>query len=264
MSPDTLLGTGVTASAPMGGGSLSQVTRVTLTDGRTVVLKSAPEALAEARMLRAIAASGCPVPELLDAREGQIVMTLLDAGGTPDDNAWEAAGAAIARLHMARGNAYGWHSDHAFGDVPIPNGWSDDWPLFWSERRLLPTPRDIPPSIARRLERLARSLPDRLPATPPPALLHGDLWSGNLLFGATGFSGVIDPAAYHGDPEVDLAMLTLFGRPPAAFSVGYGRLAPGWEERRAIYQLWPALVHLRLFGSGYRNMVEGLLDSTGS
>ncbi|MDU8944937.1 fructosamine kinase family protein [Rhodophyticola sp. MJ-SS7] len=248
---------------PLGGGSLSEVFAVWLADGREVVVKLAPGAEAEARMLAAIGAAGCAAPEVLSAEDGILVMSRLEAGGAGDARSWREAGAAVARLHAARGAGYGWPEDHAFGDVAIPNGAAEDWPGFWGARRLMAAPEALPVEVARRLEKLCRALPGRLPATPPPALLHGDLWSGNVLFGPEGFSGVIDPACYHGDGEVDLAMLTLFGRPPAAFFEGYGALPPGWEARRTIYQLWPALVHLRLFGAGYRGMVERLLDAAG-
>lgn len=77
-------------------------------------------------------------------------------------------------------------------------------------------------------------------------------------------SGLIDPACYHGHAEVDLAMLALFGRPGPAFHDNYGALEPGAEDRLPVYQLWPALVHLRLFGAGYRGLVERCLNAAGA
>ncbi|MEJ2124688.1 MAG: fructosamine kinase family protein, partial [Alphaproteobacteria bacterium] len=131
--------------------------------------------------------------------------------------------------------------------------------------RLMPHLPHVPPPLARRLETLARNLSDRLPANPPPALLHGDRWSGNILAAGHRIVGLIDPACYYGHGEVDLAMLALFGPSPgSAFYNAYGALQPGYEERRNIYQLWPALVHLRLFGSGYLSMVERLLTAVPS
>ena len=94
-------------------------------------------------------------------------------------------------------------------------------------------------------------------------LLHGDLWGGNVLVAGNRVSGLIDPACYFGHVEVDIAMLTLFDRPGAEFYQAYGPLDPGHEERLLIYRLWPALVHLRLFGGGYRSLVEQHLSAAG-
>jgi fructosamine-3-kinase len=139
-----------------------------------------------------------------------------------------------------------------------------NWPNFWAERRLLQGLGTLPAPLARRVERLAARLGDRLPARPPASLLHGDLWVGNLLVSPEGEAALIDPACYRGHGEVDLAMLGLFGRPDPALFEGYGPLEPGAQERRPVYRLWPALVHLRLFGTGFAGMVEGLLDEAGA
>jgi fructosamine-3-kinase len=169
----------------------------------------------------------------------------------------------LATLHRTNKQRYGWTEDYAFGPLPIANGWVDDWPRFWAERRLRAHLAHLPSSLARRVEALASDLPNRLPARPTSSLLHGDLWGGNVLVAGDKVSGLIDPACYYGHGEVDLAMLTLFDRPDGAFYDAYGPLAPGLEERLVIYRLWPALVHLRLFGSGYRPMVERFLSEAG-
>ena len=118
---------------------------------------------------------------------------------------------------------------------------------------------EIPADLARRMERLCDRLGDLLPPAPRPALLHVDLWSGNVMAREGRVLGLIDPACYHGHAEVDLAMLRLFGSPGPDFWEAYGEAEPGLAERQPIYQLWPALVHLRLFGLGYRGLVERLL-----
>ncbi|MGB8622195.1 MAG: fructosamine kinase family protein, partial [Paracoccaceae bacterium] len=173
-------------------------------------------------------------------------------------------GRTLRRLHEAAGAGYGWAEHYAFGPVSIPNAAAADWPTFWAERRLMAAPGALPADIANRVEGLAARLPDLLPHSPPAALLHGDLWQGNVLFGTEGACWLIDPACYYGDAEVDLAMLKLFGRPGPAFQDGYGALSDGWLARLPIYQLWPALVHLRLFGGGYRGLVERLLSDAGA
>ena len=257
-------GVRVSSLRRLSGGDVSEVHAVRLADGRHLVLKRADTAAGEGRMLAAIRAAGCPAPKPLLTGDGFLVMERLTDGGLPGPGAWETAGRAVARLHGTYGDAYGWDEDHAFGPVAIPNAPAEDWPRFWAENRILAAPDALPDDIRVRVEALVRTLPGRLPAAPPRSLLHGDLWSGNLLFGPSGFTGLIDPAAYYGDAEVDLAMMTLFGEMPPYFLEGYGPLREGWEDRRPIYQLWPALVHLRLFGVGYRHMVTNLLARAGA
>jgi fructosamine-3-kinase len=114
-----------------------------------------------------------------------------------------------------------------------------------------------------RVDRLEARCSELLPRSPAASLLHGDLWTGNILVQGGRLSALIDPACYHGHQEVDLAMLTLFGAPPREFWDAYGGLDQGWEERRLAYQLFPALVHLRLFGHSYAGMADRLLNAMG-
>jgi len=257
-----LIGGVLHRTATLSGGDLSQLVRITLTDGREAIVKNGPAPRTEAAMLKAIAASGAPAPAVLGVSDEALVLEPLPTGGALS-NAWASLGSALATLHLAKGERYGWATDYAFGPLPIANGWADDWPRFWAERRLLVHLAHLPSSLARRLEALAADLPSRLPARPNPALLHGDLWGGNVLVAGGRISGLIDPACYYGHGEVDIAMLTLFDRPDGTFYDAYGRLASGLEERLTIYRLWPALVHLRLFGDGYRPMVERFLSDAG-
>ncbi|WP_066718550.1 fructosamine kinase family protein [Sphingomonas pituitosa] len=252
-----LLGTRVSAAAALSGGDLSAVHRLRLENGGSAIAKQGPLVSEEAEMLAAIAASGAPAPRVLAVTEDLLLMEEM-----PNDGhlaaSWDSVAAALRTLHASIGRAYGWHADYAFGRVAIPNGASADWPDFWAERRLRCHVPHVPASLARRLERLAARLPELLPAHPPPALLHGDLWGGNVLVATGRVTALIDPACYHGDHEVDAAMLTLFDAPPARFFDSLA-LAPGWQARQPIYRLWPLLVHLRLFGSSYAGAVETAL-----
>lgn len=267
MSPDALarraaalLGSELAQFRRLTGGDLSDCLLIRLTDGREAVAKSGPAPSTEAEMLAAIAATGAPAPAILAVDDTVLVLQRLpDQGGS----APAELGRAVARLHAARGGLYGWRTDYAFGPVAIENAWCEDWPAFWGERRLLCHTPHLPPALVQRLQKLVDDLPNRLPARPRPALLHGDLWGGNVVYDGGRVAGLIDPACYHGHAEVDLAMLTLFGRPGPGFREAYGAPEPGEVERVAIYQLWPALVHLRLFGAGYRGLVEGLLKVAG-
>ena len=258
-----LLGGMLQREAPLPGGNLSQILQLRLADGRQAIVKGGPAPRVEAAMLAAIAAAGAPTPPVLAVDDRTLVLAVVPGHSGPE-GAWRSLGAALAGLHAARGLHYGWADDYAFGPVAIENGVSQDWPGFWAERRLLTHLPHLPPDLARRVERLAADLPNRLPALPAPALLHGDLWGGNVLAEGGRVTALIDPACYFGHGEVDLAMLALFDRPGPEFRAAYGLPEPGEAERRPLYQLWPALVHLRLFGAGYRSLVDRLLGAAGA
>jgi fructosamine-3-kinase len=213
-------------------------------------------------MLVEMAAVGANVPKMLGVSGNILLIEALEETRRHAES-WATAGEELAKLHAATGPTYGWNEDYAFGSVAIPNRQTSDWPDFWASERLLAHAPYLPGGLAPRLANLSERLPQLIPAAPRPALLHGDLWTGNLLFGPEGAVHFIDPACYYGDAEVDLAMLNLFGSPGAGFAEAYGPLEPGWEERRAVYTLWPALVHLRLFGTSYRGMVDRLLKQLG-
>jgi fructosamine-3-kinase len=254
-----LLGGALRDAKPVHGGCLSEILLITLLDGRTAIVKTGGAARIEAGMLKAISASGAPAPKVHAVRDGLLVMEAMPSHGALG-GAWRDLGVALAKMHAARGRQCGWAQDYAFSSVAIPNGWMASWPAFWAERRLLPSCSQIAPELARRIETLAADLPNRLPNLPAPSLLHGDLWGGNILASGARITAFIDPACYYGHGEVDIAMLNLFDHPSLAFYEAYGGLAPGHAERLNIYQLWPALVHLRLFGVGYRGMVERILS----
>ena len=248
----------VTRATPLQGGDLSAVIRLHLDDGTTAIAKSGPSPPTEAAMLGAIQAAGAPAPKVIGVDDTVLILEDLAGGGGFNDPAWADLGRHMRRLHSATGPQFGWDKDYAFGPVPIINRWHDSWTDFWAENRLLPALPDLPADLRPDLMRIANRLPDWFPNHPAPSLLHGDLWAGNILANGA-LSGLIDPACYYGHSEVDLAMLCLFTGPSPAFWAAYPLPQGNWPLRRALYQLWPALVHLRLFGSGYRPMIEGLL-----
>jgi fructosamine-3-kinase len=243
----------------LAGGDLSEVLRLRFADGDTAIVKGGPSPAAEAAMLAAIRDSGAPAPTVLAHDARVLVLEELPAQDGPE-RAWRDLGRVLGALHGVRGAAYGWDVDYAFGDVAIRNAWAASWTSFWAERRLVGHVPHLPRDLGRRVETLARDLANRLPDRPEPSLLHGDLWSGNILVSGSRVTGLIDPACCFGDREVDFAMLCLFARPDAEL---FGSLDHGAAARRPIYQLWPALVHLRLFGAGYRPLVERLLAAVG-
>ena len=248
----------------LAGGDLSEVLLVRRPDGRVSVAKGGPATGTEAAMLRALAGAGVPAPLVEGEHEGVLLLQHVPNDKVFSMAAWTDIGAAVRRLHQNRAETYGWPVDFRIGTVELRNDQGSDWPGFWGEQRLVPTAAVLDRPWRERVERLAGRIGDLLPAAPPPAMLHGDLWGGNILVAEGKLAALIDPACYHGDAEVDLAMLCLFDAPPDAFWDRYGVPGPGWPERRALYQLFPALVHLRLFGASYAPMADRLLKSVGA
>lgn len=243
------------------GESLSEVLLVRRPNGLLSVAKSGPALSAEAAMLRSIAAAGIPAPTVEGEYDGVLLLEYVENDGLFSAKAWADVGGWIRQLHGRTGDDFGWSVDYVIGTVNLDNREGRNWPLFWAEQRLVATAALLDRPWRERVDRLATRLGDRLPARPSPALLHGDLWTGNILVREGSLVGLVDPACYFGDGEVDLAMLDLFGAPPDAFRDAYGPLEPGWRERRPIYQLFPALVHVRLWGSAYYAMVDRLLTA---
>ena len=221
----------------------------------------AGEFAAEAASLRWLAAGGARVPEVLEVAEDRLVLQWIEAGSL-DAAGEEELGRMLATLHRAGAEAFGALPPGVTGDfilagVVLPNAPGDDWPTFYAEHRLLPLAARVGGAPA--VERVCERIHDLAGPVEPPARLHGDLWSGNVLAAADGRPYLIDPAAYGGHREVDLAMLKLFGSPSPRTLHAYEEvqpLAPGHEDRVALWQLFPLLVHAALFGGGYRASAE--------
>jgi fructosamine-3-kinase len=248
----------------LAGGDLSEVLLVPRHEGRPLVAKGGPNVTAEAAMLRTLAAAGVPVPAVEGEYDTILLIDHIPNDGVLSPNAWADVGAAVAQLHDQKGEAYGWPVDYALGTVALDNREGQDWVRFWGEQRLIAAASLLDRPWRARVEAVVRRLGAYIPSDPAPALLHGDLWAGNILVDAGRLAAFIDPACYHGHAEVDLAMLCLFSTPPPEFWAAYGGRDEDWEERLPIYQLFPALVHLRLFGATYAPMVERLLDEIGA
>lgn len=265
---EELLGSAVVATAPVAGGDISTATRLRLSDGTTALMKTLPHApegffAAEAAGLRWLSAAtdlgGVAVPEVLGADEECVIIRWVEPGKSSVDVA-AALGRELAATHAAGAASYGADSDGFVGRLPLPNKPAATWAEFYAVRRLLPylrLARDrgaATPEHAAAIEAVVPRLGALVPEEPP-ARLHGDLWNGNVLWGLDGRAWLIDPAAYGGHREVDLAMLALFGLPhlPRVLDayVEAAPLADGWEDRVGLHQLFPLLVHACHFGGGY-------------
>ncbi|WP_240528849.1 fructosamine kinase family protein [Streptomyces humi] len=245
------------------------LTEVALADGGAVVVKhgdGSGAVRAEAAGLRWLAAArAVPVPEVLGHDERWLVTELV-ATGRPGTEAATRFGRALAALHAGGAPAFGaappdGPRDAWIGRAPMRNEPGTDWPHWYAEHRVLPYLRaavdrgTLRPGEARVVERVCERLPELAGPAEPPARLHGDLWNGNVLWGADGRVRVIDPAAHGGHRETDLAMLRLFGCPHLDRILdAYQDAAPpaaGWAERVGLHQLFPLLVHAVLFGRSY-------------
>lgn len=261
---------------PVAGGCISETYRIETGDG-PIFLKHHPKApagmfAAEADGLRALAmaaAGALRVPAVLamdGAGDGArwIALEWLEPGAR-GPGFGERLGRGLAALHRASGGGWGWTRANFIGPLPQDNRPTTTWAELWRDRRLAPQlamARDAGP--AREWDRLLNRLPELLaPAEEDGAsLLHGDLWSGNVL-SAAGEPALIDPAVYRGHREVDLAMAELFGGFDTRFHAAYREawpLLPGYAEvRRPIYQLYYLLVHVNLFGGGYGAQTAAML-----
>jgi fructosamine-3-kinase len=214
---------------------------------------------AEARGLAALRdASGLRTPTVLGVCEGGIALEDLGQGRAgPSD--WASAGRALARQHAHTSKCFGFAHSGYIGDSPQDNRQETDGHRFFAEQRLWPQAQRaaatglLDRGSLRQLERLCAHLRERLPRAAP-ALLHGDLWLGNMHACASGELALIDAGATHyGWPAADLAMLTLFGSPPAGFFTAYeseGGLRD-WREHSDLLNLYHLLNHLNLFGREY-------------
>lgn len=264
---ETLLGTAVVATTPVAGGDICTATRLRLSDGSSALVKTRPHAPAdffgsEARGLSWLASApgGPGVPQVLAAEPDCLILSWVETG-RPTIEAAEVFGRGLAALHAAGAPSFGADDDGYIGTLPLPNRSAPSWPEFFATRRVLPylkLARDrgaVSEGDAEAVESVVHRIVDLAGPSEPPARLHGDLWSGNVLWGQDGRGWLVDPAAYGGHRETDLAMLALFGLPNLqrvldAYDEAHP-LAEGWRDRVALHQLFPLLVHAGLFGGGY-------------
>ena len=270
----------------IGGGCIHPAARIHTASGSTVFLKwgTTPGRGGfgvEAAGLAAISAAGGPrVPEVLafesggPGLRGWILLEFIESG-LPTPRTPRLLGSGLARLHCPLDESRpGWEEDGFIGSLPQSN-WADQaaWPEFWQKKRLRPqwalAERYFDDEMRMAWDRLMERMEPALSVWEADglSLLHGDLWSGNVLTDSEGGPVLVDPAVYRGHREVDLAMMELFGGFDSGVIEQYQLevpLAKGYQEsRRDLYQLYPLLVHVNLFGAGYvagvRDRVQRLL-----
>jgi fructosamine-3-kinase len=262
-----LLGVAVVATTPVAGGDVCTATRLRLSDGRTAFVKTRSNApgtffateAAGLDWLRA-APDGARVPEVLAYGDDCLVLSWIEPG-RPSVDSVEGFARRLAATHAAGAPTFGADRDGFIGAVPLPNTSAEAWPEFFARRRILPylkIARDrsaISDADAAAVERVLGALDDLVGPPEPPSRIHGDLWSGNIVWSNEGDGVLVDPAAHGGHRETDLAMLALFGAPHLSRLLdAYDETAPladGWRDRVPLHQLHPLLVHAVHFGRSY-------------
>jgi fructosamine-3-kinase len=262
----------------MGGGCIGEVYRAELEDGTPLVAKIDRDGEShlerEAYMLRYLREkSDLPVPEVLYGSETLLLMEFIEGNSRFSNEAEHHAAELLAALHGITMDAYGHERDTLIGSLNQPNPPTDDWVEFFRENRLLYLANvahgsgRLPAEDLRRVEQLSERLDEFIGEPNPPALIHGDVWSANVLARGHRITAFLDPAIYYADPEIELAFICLFDSFGNAFLERYAEIrgidGAFFETRRDLYNLYPLLVHTYYFGGDYLGSVRKTLDRFG-
>ena len=272
------LGERLKSARPMGGGCIGEVYRVDLDNGMQLVAKVDREGEShlerEAYMLRYLREkSELPVPEVYHGSDTLLLMEFVEGSNRFSEGAEQHAAELLAALHEITSDAFGHERDTLIGSLNQPNPWTESWIEFFRDQRLLYLAKvahdagQLPSEDLKRIVRLAGKLEDYLKEPEQPSLIHGDVWSANVLAKGDRISAFLDPAIYHADAEIELAFISLFNSFGEPFLERYAEIRPiksaFFQIRRDLYNLYPLLVHVYFFGGGYLGSVQRILRRFG-
>ena len=258
----------------LGGGSINSVFLVELEKSKIVLkindsLRFPGMFENEKKGLLKLNASGVQTPQVIFERsKDNLAFLALEYIPNGNFGNWELFGEKLAALHTNKNEFFGLDYDNYIGSLRQVNKKENNWKGFYSNQRLLHLTKFafdkelLSKADSKKMEELCYKLDTYVPFTEP-SLIHGDLWSGNLIFDGQGKPVFIDPAIYYGHPEMDWAMLSLFGSYPETAMKSYCNIIPleiNYFEREKIYQLYPLLVHLILFGRRYHRDISEILN----
>lgn len=244
---------------PLTQGDVSETFHIITKNKKNYVIKNGASPQSEGKMLKFLASNGIDVPKVILANSEILILERIKETNSFSLETWSNLGKMLTKLHNIHNSNYGWEYNYAFGTINVINTPSSSWVKFWGEWRLACYLSHLPVTTAKKIENLIIKLDDFLPDHPIASLLHGDLWTGNIL-AHYNQPYLIDPACYYGHNEVDIAMLNLFGNPYDIFYQSYNLLEKGWQKRLAIYQIFPLIIHYILFGNYYLRMLNKILN----
>jgi len=261
---------------PVGGGSINAAYRLETTEGLFFVKVNSASRYPQMFQKEVLGlqllsnADEIPVPEVVDYGENRndafLILKYIESG-RERDNFWEDFGNRLARLHQHQNETFGLDHDNYIGSLDQSNRKHKTWSDFFTRERLEPLAkmayddRLLESKDLKALQNFEKKINDIFPEEPP-ALIHGDLWSGNFMTNSEGSAVIIDPAVYYGHREMDLGMSQLFGGFHSRFYEAYQKtypLEPGWQKRLDYCNLYPLLVHVNLFGGGYVGSFRSIL-----
>jgi len=267
----------IAKESPISGGSINNTYSINSSKGNFFVKENDSERYprmfeSEAKGLKLIQSKSCiKTPEIItldnNSRKSYLILELIE-NGKGSIQSWGSLGSGLANLHKNSNDSFGLEHNNYIGSLPQTNIQYGSWGTFYINQRLEPMVRQaydngsFENSILKTFNRFYKELPSIYPIEPP-ALLHGDLWSGNFLFNNNEEAVLIDPAVYYGHREMDLGMSLLFGGFDEAFYKIYHETYPleaDWKNRVPYSQLYPLLVHVNLFGGGYKESVARIIN----